>query len=70
MRVRKTQSVTIDEVQFYLSNQINVHPELYQKFLNEICELDKKHKLTLLPKTRLEAYSHRIVYNIKHRLAG
>ena len=57
MKVRKTKSVTLDEVLLAEIRGAILHPELHLAVLNELEELERKGKLCRMPSTILETYN-------------
>ncbi len=68
--IRNTKTVSVSEVQGYLSRGARVHPLLYAAFIDQLIELEFNHRLQILPKIRLEIYSTRVASNIARRLAA
>lgn len=48
--------VSTDEIQFYLTSQINIIPELYNHFLDSLIELEHCGQVSLIPITKFQAY--------------
>lgn len=70
MLIRNTKTVSVDEVQEYLTKGAEVHPLLYASFLQELVHLENARKLCLTPQTRLETYSNRVAASIARKLAA
>ena len=70
MLIRNTKNVSVNEVQDYLIRGANIHPLLYNAFLDELVELEFKKNLCLVPSTRLEIYSNRVASRIAQKLAA
>ena len=68
MSTTKIKQVTTDEIQYISSNGVELHPHLYQEFLNRILEMERKKKICALPITRLQHYSTYIEDRLDRRL--
>lgn len=55
----KNESPSIDIIQTYVSNGLLLHPHLQDKYEQKLCELERSHKLSFLPVTRLMFYCRR-----------
>ena len=60
------QHVTVDQIQFYLTKQVTILPELYNHFLDSLGELERKGQVSLIPITIFQRY-HRRLAQSKHQ---
>ena len=54
------QKVTVDEVTFYLAQNVELLPDLYDVFLEKLTELERQDKVCLIPLTILQRYNRRL----------
>jgi len=52
-----TKNVTTNEIAYYLACGVELHPYLYEEFIDRIMEQDQKSLICALPLTRLQHYS-------------
>jgi hypothetical protein len=60
MKRRKPKQISIDDIQFYVARCVDLHPLLYNQFLEEIINLENKNKICAMPITILEHYHIRL----------
>lgn len=62
MSSRKTKkpSTTPDTVALYMASGCSIHPLLYNEYLDQLEQLDKKGKICLLPSTIFTIYHRKI----------
>jgi len=63
---RGIKQISIDDIQFYAARSTELHPLLYNQFLDEIIKLENKNKLCALPITILEHYHMHLAQKIKN----
>lgn len=56
-RKRLFRDVTIDQLQFYVSNNVILIPILNQMYIDQLKEEERRNHLCLTPKTLLELYN-------------
>lgn len=60
MKRNGIKQVSLDDIQFYAARSAELHPLLYNQFLDEIIKLENKNKLCALPITIFEHYHLRL----------
>jgi len=56
----KLAEITLNEIQFYVSRQVDLHPDLYASFLQQLNDMARKDTVSLLPSTILENFHRRL----------
>ena len=55
----KLAEITLNEIQFYVSRQVDLHPALHASFLKQLVELQRKEKVCLTPRAIFEQYEQK-----------
>jgi len=55
----KLAEITLNEIQFYVSRQVDLHPVVYASFLKQLVELQHKEKLCLTPRAIFEQHQRK-----------
>lgn len=53
-------NVTVDDIQFYLTSQVTIIPELYDHFLDELERLERLEQVSLVPITIFQRYHRKL----------
>ena len=53
-------NVTIDEIQFYLTSQVTIIPELYDHFLDGLDDMERRGQVSLVPITIFQRYHRKL----------
>ena len=60
-------SVSVDDIQFYLTSQVTIMPELYDHFLDSLTAMERRGQVSLVPIAILQTYhkklhsSHKVI---------
>ncbi len=65
MKRHRTKQISIDDIQFYAAHSAELHPLLYNQFLDEVIKLENKNKLCALPMTIFEHYHLHLTQRIR-----
>ena len=55
----KLAEISLNEIQFYVSMQVDLHPDLHASFLKQLVELQHKEKVCLTPRAIFERYEQK-----------
>lgn len=58
------QNVCLDQIQYYKTTGVILHPIVYDMYTKQLLELARKEKCSLLPQTILELYCVKYQYLI------
>lgn len=53
-------NVSVDDIQFYLTSQVTIIPELYDHFLDSLNAMERQGQVSLLPIAILQLYNKKI----------
>jgi len=56
----------LDEVQYYLSSGIILHPLLYSEYINKLIELERMNKISLTPKMIFQLFHQKTKFYAKN----
>jgi len=56
----KLAEISVNEIQFYAARQVDLHPDLYASFLQQLNDMARKDTVSLLPSTILENFHRRL----------
>ena len=59
-----TKTVTTNEIAYYLACGVELHPYLYDEYIDRLMEQDHKSVVCALPITRLQHYSTQVTEKI------
>lgn len=60
MRYIVRKNVTADDIAFYLARKVELVPDLYNVYLQELIKLERLDKVSLVPITILQIYHNRL----------
>ena len=52
--------VTVDDIAFYLARRVELIPDLYGVFLEDLADLERSGKVSLVPITILQRYHYKL----------
>ena len=53
-------NVSVDDIQFYLTSQVTIIPELYDHFLDSLNEMERQGQVSLVPIAIFQSYHRKI----------